>query len=189
MALSDSTNNNRRVCAKSVLQIVLRRQCLYRHIDAFGCRVHCKRRGRRRRRFVPKPVGERPDHGAHLGADRQRFRAVLLQQSVEQDDVGGDLFDLAALGVERTLGRRNEQTEHQRGDGRDQADAQPHDVLRVLAEMMLRQRGAQQGAKHDAAERQRKNHARQNSGAHGSSPKRAAAAAREFAGRPYGQRR
>jgi hypothetical protein len=102
---------------------------------------------------VPKPVGERPNHAAHLDADRLRFRAILLQQSVEQDDVGGDLFDLTALGVERALGRRDQQTEHQGGDGCDQPDAEPHDVLGVLAEMMLRQRGAQQRAEHDAAQR------------------------------------
>jgi hypothetical protein len=66
------------------------------------------------------------------------------------------LFDLTALGVERPLGRRDQQTEHQRGNGRDQACAQPHDILGFFAEMMLRQCGAQQRAEHDTAKRQRK---------------------------------
>jgi hypothetical protein len=54
--------------------------------------------------------------------------------------------------------------------------------------MMLRQRGAQQGAEHDAAERQRKYQAGQDGGAHGSSPKPAIAALVNLLAR-QGQRR
>ena len=74
MALSDSTNSNRRVWAKSVLtcaaqparalQVVLWRQGLNSDIDAFRLGVHGKRRSRRCRLFVPKPIGGGGGFGA-----------------------------------------------------------------------------------------------------------------------------
>jgi hypothetical protein len=42
-----------------------------------------------------------------LFADGAGFRAILGQNVVEQDQIGGDLLDLSALRIERALCRRD----------------------------------------------------------------------------------
>ena len=45
------------------------------------------------------------------------------QQVVEQNDIGGDLIDLIALGLERALCRRNQQADNKRGKCSDKPRA------------------------------------------------------------------
>jgi hypothetical protein len=64
------------------------------------------------------------------------------------------VLEVSALRVERSLCGCDEQSEHQRGDRRDQANPKSHDVLGVLVEMMLWQRAAKLRAQKDAAQAQ-----------------------------------
>jgi len=141
------------------LQIVLRRQPLYFEIDPFSPGVRFIRSCDARLLFAPELVGKRTHCAAHLFTDGPSFWTVLGKDVVEQDQISGDLLNLRVLRVERTLCRRDKQAEDQRRYCRYQPDAEPHSVLRVVAEVMLRQSLAQQRAKKDASQRQNKNYA------------------------------
>ena len=86
------------------------------------------------------------DHGGgripQQAAGRPGFLAELVEQVVDQDDIGRQLPDLVALGVEVGLRRIDQQAEHQSRDGRNQGAAQTDDVLGVSVQMMLRQYAA-----------------------------------------------
>src|SRR5262249_50730213 len=78
--------------------------------------------------------------------------AVFPQQVVEQGDAGRDLVEAVPLRVIRALGRGDEQAEDQGGHGGDQARAQPHHVLRLVAEVSHGQQAAQEQAEQPRAE-------------------------------------
>jgi hypothetical protein len=61
---------------------------------------------------------------------------------------------LAALGIVRTLGRGDEQTEHEGSDRSDKASAEPDNVLCVVGQMMVRKRTAKERSDEYAAEYQ-----------------------------------
>jgi hypothetical protein len=78
----------------------------------------------------------------------------LRQQIIEQNHVGRYLPDLPALGIERILCSRDQQTDNKRGHGGNEADPEPNHVLGVLVEVMPWQGIAKQAAEKDAAYRQ-----------------------------------
>jgi hypothetical protein len=95
---------------------------------------------------------------------RRRFRPVLPEHLIEQDDLRGGLLDLRRFRVVRTLGRGHQQAEHQSGHRRDEAASELHDVLRVAVEMvglqvLAQQRpgggGRQHGRKHRQSKQER----------------------------------
>ena len=95
----------------------------------------------------PEQVGHRR---AEQLAGRPGLVAVVGQEAVEHDDVGGELGHALTLGVERGLGRRDQQAEDQGGHGRDDAHGQLDHVLRVGAEVVFGEAGAQQHAEEGA---------------------------------------
>jgi len=74
------------------------------------------------------------------------------QGAVDEDEIGGGLLELAALRVERTFCRGNQQADDQGGHRSDQARPQFHHILRILVQMMLGQNAAQGHASERAPE-------------------------------------
>ena len=118
---------------------------------------------------MPQAVGKWADRLAHVLADGQGIRAILSQNAVEEEKIGGELLDLRALRLERGLGGAYEQSENQSGYSGNQPDAKPHHVLGVLVQMVSRQGAAKQRAKQNAAQRRHEYGPGQKEGAHGSS--------------------
>ena len=85
-------------------------------------------------------------------ADRESFRAILRENAVEQNEIGGDLLHLRGLCIERALRCGDEEAKHQRSDSGDQADAKAHHVLGMFVQMILWQDAAQQRAEPYAAQ-------------------------------------
>jgi hypothetical protein len=96
-----------------------------------------------------------------------RLRSIALELVVQQNQLLGDLPDLLALGVIGILGGGDQQAKHQRRDGGDQRGAQPHDILRMVVQMMLRQVPAQEDSHAGAAQHQQGGADRYGKGAHG----------------------
>ena len=88
---------------------------------------------------MPNPIG----HSDHRRRSRlrteSRLRSVLREGLVEQDDIGSQLLDLTVLGSVSAIGGRDQQSEHEGGDGPDQAGPEPDDIFRCPAQMMFRQ--------------------------------------------------
>ena len=76
--------------------------------------------------------------GIFLGALLRRTLPKHHLSEDAQDTVRLDLLDLRILRIERTLCRRDQQAENQRGYRRYQPDAEPYSVLSVLAEVVFR---------------------------------------------------
>jgi hypothetical protein len=96
-----------------------------------------------------------------------RFRSIALELVVHQNQLLGDLPDLLALEVIGVLGGGDQQAQHQGRDGGDQPGTQPHDVLRMVVQMMLGQVPAQQDSRAGAAQHQQGGADRYGYGAHG----------------------
>src|SRR4029450_3539851 len=75
-------------------------------------------------------------------------RAVAGEDPVEHDDPRGVLGEPGVDRVERALGRAHEQAQDQGGEGGDQAGAQLHRVLGIIAQVMLGEKSAYQHADH-----------------------------------------
>src|SRR5262249_48175813 len=99
-----------------------------------------------------------------------RLRPVARQDAVEEDDVTGQLGKSIPLRVERTLGGRDQQAEHEGGQGPDQAHPQLHKVLGFRAQMMLGKHGAQNHSEDDASENACQDDAANSQGTHEPSP-------------------
>jgi hypothetical protein len=115
------------------LKIVQRRQVLNVQISFLASRAKFKFPCRIRFFYPPKAIRKLAEHASHLFANRTGFRSILRQQVVEQDYVGSKLLDLCALGVKRTLRRRNQQAKDKRSNGCNEPRAKPHDILRLFA--------------------------------------------------------
>jgi len=81
-----------------------------------------------------------------------RLRSVVPQRAIEKHDLGRALLDLVLLAVERTLGRGDQQSEHERGQRGEQTHSRFEDVLRVLVYMMIGQDAAHEHAQYRAAQ-------------------------------------
>ena len=79
-------------------------------------------------------------------ADVLRFRSVLRQQIVEQDNITRHLRDLSALRVVGALRRGDQQAEDKRGYRPDEARAQPDHILVIWAQVMPGKEHTEQGA-------------------------------------------
>jgi hypothetical protein len=58
---------------------------------------------------VPDSIHQYFDAAPQQGTERLRLWPRPCQQVIEQNDIGGDLLDLIALGLERAFGRRNQE--------------------------------------------------------------------------------
>jgi hypothetical protein len=88
------------------------------------------------------------------------FRTVFIEHRVDQDKIGGNLADFAALGLVAAVRRVDQEAEDQRRDRAHETGSQPHEVPRMIVEMMVRQPPAQQctndrAEEHDPASRER----------------------------------
>ncbi len=79
---------------------------------------------------------------------------------IEQDDTGRHLFELGALRVVGILRRGDQQAKDKCGYRPDQARPQPDHILCIRAQMVLRQRAAEQHTNQDTARDAHKRDAR-----------------------------
>ena len=94
---------------------------------------------------APDRIDHRVDLAPQRGARRGSLGAVVLQQPVDLDDVGGHAADVAAGAFEGGAGRGEQQRQHQRRHGGDQGDGELDHVLGVAGEVVLRQPGPHDG--------------------------------------------
>ena len=87
-----------------------------------------------------------------------RLRPVTREGPIQHDHVRRDLLELGILRVEGALRGTGEQSEDERGHGRDESHGELHDVLRVRAQVLIREhaakhhseeRGAEDAGEHD----------------------------------------
>ena len=86
------------------------------------------------------------------GYNTSEVNGKSLEELVKQDDIGGYLPDLVGLSIVRALRRGDEQAQYERGDRADQARPQSHDILRIVGQMVSRQRVAKKRTDEHAAE-------------------------------------
>ena len=87
---------------------------------------------------------------------RSRFARVgpeAVERAVELEQMDGDLLHLRLLRLVGAVRRRDEKSEHQRRDGRDEAHHELDDVLRLGLAVMRGQASMQVEARKSAAER------------------------------------
>src|SRR5579872_3832740 len=84
-------------------------------------------------------------------AERQGFLSVQFQRVVQQNNIGGQLLDLAALGLVFSARGSDQKAKNEGGKRRDQRRALPHNVLGVAAQMPIRQFVADEDSKESAA--------------------------------------
>src|SRR6516162_10819575 len=77
------------------------------------------------------------------------------------------MLDLTFLGIILALGRGNDQAEYESGDCADEAGAQPHDISRIVVEMVPGQGATEQHPEERAAKDNRERDQRHCQGAHG----------------------
>src|SRR5690242_5022951 len=73
---------------------------------------------------------------SQYGAQVFGIRPVLLQQQIQKDYIRGDLLELRNARIVGSLGRSNQEAEYKRGDGADEAAAEPHHILHVVPQMV-----------------------------------------------------
>jgi hypothetical protein len=81
-----------------------------------------------------------------------RLGSESIERAIELEQVHGDLLHFGLLRLVGTVRRRDEQAQHQRGDGRDQSHDELHDVPGVAFPGMLRQAPVQVETKKPARE-------------------------------------
>jgi len=106
--------------------------------------------------FAPDAIGQRLDALPQEAPEVSCFRAILREQIVQKNDVGGHLSDLVGLQIERSFSGCDQQAQHQCGQRSNQACCQFHNVAGVRVEMTLRQQRPkdhpQQGSAKDDCE-------------------------------------
>jgi len=95
------------------------------------------------RLLCPKTLQARLDHCLQLIASAGGFDAVIAQGTIQNDDVRGNLPDIARARVERTLGRCNHETEHERRKRGDDTDRDVHGLSRLVLDLFRRQHRVQ----------------------------------------------
>jgi hypothetical protein len=91
----------------------------------------------------PDPLDQKTDGLPKSLASRLRFRTVLRQKLIEQDDVGADVLNVTNLRIIRTIRGGDQQAKYKGGDGSNQSSSEPDDVLRVICQMPLRQHSSE----------------------------------------------
>src|SRR2546425_5711956 len=136
---------------RGALSLVPWRERLDLVIEALGVGL---RRELRRSSMVrwPRPLERLPNGVANLLASLPCLRTVMSHEAVEDDDVRRHLDEVASLDVVGGLRRGEQQAHDARRHRRDEPDPQLDDVLRVRAQMMLGQDGAEPQAEQCAAE-------------------------------------
>ncbi len=93
-----------------------------------------------------------PDSVAQPITRLLRVWPVKFQRPVEQDDVGRERLQFTALPVIGAVRGCDEQTEHQRGHGGDQAHHELHDIPGIRVQMMVWQFDVQDHSDEGGAE-------------------------------------
>jgi hypothetical protein len=101
--------------------------------------------------LMPNAVRQRRNALPQTRSERSRFRPILRQQIVENNDGSGQLPDLVGFLVERTVRGCDQQAQYQRSQCADQACCHSHNVLRVGLQMAFRQQRSKKHPQHRAA--------------------------------------
>jgi hypothetical protein len=107
------------------LRIIIRRQALQFIFKSrrLGTRLEMSRIGGRTSLLMPDAIRERRNALPQTRSERSRFRPILRQLIVENEDGSGQLSDLVDLQIERGFRGCDQQAQYQRGQRADQAVA------------------------------------------------------------------
>ena len=94
---------------------------------------------RRTTLIFPDPGDVRGDHVAQCLALLGGIGPEVRQNTIDLIQVHTELLQLGLLGIVRGMRRGDQQPEHQRGNRRDQAEHELHEVFGISLEMLRRQ--------------------------------------------------